>query len=31
MEYSKEELEKREMLIESILKSLEEIETDEGL
>lgn len=31
MEYSKEELEKREMLIESILKSLEEIKTDEGL
>ena len=31
MEYSKEELEKREMLIESILKSLEEIGTDEEL
>lgn len=31
MEYSKEELERREMLIESILKSLEEITSDEGL
>ena len=31
MEYSKEELEKRKMLIESILKSLEEIGTDEEL
>lgn len=31
MEYSKEELERREMLIESILKSLEEIGADEEL
>lgn len=31
MEYSKEELERREMLIESILKSLEEITSDEVL
>jgi len=31
MEYSKEELEKREMLIQSILKSLEEIGKDEEL
>lgn len=31
MEYSKEELAKREKLIESILKSLEEISTNEKL
>jgi hypothetical protein len=31
MEYSKEELKEREMLIESILKSLEELGIDEEL